>query len=105
MSRHIVLDDGPLALTVLRLIETSPIEDKITVERRTSHLTGGKVVSLEDRTGYVWSTGENMLWDFIASLAGQEKINLGETAAHFRPTDLAEWMAACLAELFGTAPE
>ena len=31
-----------------------------------------------------WSTGEHMLWDYAASLAGRGSVNLGQLAGFFR---------------------
>lgn len=53
----------------------------------------------------VWSTGEQLLWKFFLSLAGRERINLGETAAYFRHTTMREMFISTLASSFRTDQE
>ena len=105
IRRQIVFDGGPLVQCVLRLLEGSAIEDKIDISYSNSLVAGKpELLVLTDQTEYHWSTGEELLWCFIASLAGQGKIDLHEVAGYFKPTAMAPWMVTCLAELFGVDP-
>lgn len=72
---------------IRRLIGNCAITDKVKLVDRTSMLGGNGIVTEVQPTllpVHMWSTGEKVLWTYLASLAGQGTCNLYELANYFR---------------------
>jgi hypothetical protein len=104
MGRHIVFDGGPAAAAVARLLEHSSITGKVEVGYRNSMVSGGEVMILTDLVDYEWSTGEQLLWDFMDCLAGRKPVNLGPVFSYYRGMEEAPWMVEAFAQALGVTP-
>jgi hypothetical protein len=105
MPRYIVFDREPLALMARQLLLRSPIADKVEVMTRPHLISEGvRVTEMTDVTSYRWSTGEEVLWDFLTALAGSGSVNLAVLAGRYARTDLGAQITEALAELMGVPP-
>jgi len=69
------------------LIAHSPIADKVKLFDRGSMIgAAGMVTEVQPQLLplHMWSTGEQVFWQYLASLAGQGQVNLYELANYFR---------------------
>lgn len=94
--RELAFDRGRLALAVEQVVSSSSLADKVTVAYRESMVGGGQVLTLTDTSEHEWSTGDLALWEFIASLAGQGKADLGLLIELFRGEEVAVHLVSAL---------
>lgn len=94
--------DGRIRFVVQFLIEGSSLADKVSQDERPAMI--GNTTVLELRPAALpfsaWSTGEQLLWQFIASLAGKQAVNLGDLANYFRGSPESHRMLAAFATAF-----
>jgi len=86
----IAFDYGILTEAVDALIEAY-LPDKLTSTTRPRMYGSNFVIeyTVDGLPTYVWSTGEKLLWDLLASLAGRGAVNLAQLADYYSGTD--EW--------------
>ena len=86
----IAFDYGILTEAVDVLIEAC-LPDKLTSTTRPRMYGSNFVIeyTVDGLPTYVWSTGEKLLWDLLASLAGRGAVNLAQLADYYSGTD--EW--------------
>lgn len=103
---QVMFPSGTLAKAVRRLIEHSPIAGKVEFGEIDSMLHGARaLMTVTDVTPYFWSTGEELLWDFLTGVAGQGPCPLYEIVMRFRGTALAPWIGAVVNELLSIDPD
>lgn len=90
--------DEPVAFHINRLVQTSTLADKITVDRRDSVVL---FTVRDDWPVTMWSTGEQRLWMFLTSLTGGGDVNLGLAANYLAGGSHAPHMVAAFAVLMG----
>jgi len=80
----VVFERMPVA--VRGLISNTLLSGLIRTVERESIIPGGGMVTecVPVNPPFVWSTGEQVLWQYLASLAGMGTVNLREVALMFR---------------------
>lgn len=100
----LAFDTGPVSAAVSDLVRRH-FNDLITVTRWESMLGGDVTVLIPAYSVDAWSSGEYVMWQFLASVAGKGQVVMREVAGYFRDTDVARSiMAVVEAQMLGVVP-
>lgn len=97
------VSDGTLADAIVNLVHFSALAELVEMRSLPDMVGPGQVVEFENVSGrpvYTWSSGEQILWNLVTSVAGRSEVNLSQVVSFFAPCPERPYIAAVLAAVW-----